>query len=90
MKVKIECKIGGIIAGLGMGFTGPSGVKPMACACKEKDLLGSSGGWTSWIGPYSIDSSPCKTKGGTANSVSISKAWGGGFGGTWCTTKKVE
>jgi RHS repeat-associated protein len=91
VKVRIECTMLGPILGLGIGFSGPAGVKPMACACNETGLLGKSRGWTGWVGPINIDGSGCGTKpGGTSNSFGVSKSWGAGFAGTRCTTIRVE
>jgi RHS repeat-associated protein len=91
VRVRIECSIAGPIVGVGMGFSGPTGLKPMACGCKENNLFGTSGGWTGWLGPVNVDGGKCGTQaGGTTNSMGIAKSWGAGFAGTRCTTKKVD
>jgi RHS repeat-associated protein len=91
VRVRIECSIAGPIIGAGLGLSGPVGVRPMACSCSENGLSGTSGGWTAWLGPVNVDGGKCGTQaGGTTNSAGVGKSWGAGFGGTRCTTTKVQ
>lgn len=90
--VQIECRLSGPIMGAGVGFTGPSGFYPSACGCNSSELLGTSGGISGWIGPFSLDFGRCSANGqpgGITFSIGVAiRALGAGWASTRCTTRR--